>query len=282
MEVVFEGKQARIIGSGMDIDATLFCGQAFRYERRGDEAVGVACGRELHLVQTGEEILLMPVNKEEFPLWRRYFDLDRDYEALKKRYAADPILQAGIKYCGGLHVLNQPPFETTISFIISANNNIKRISGIIRTICERFGMRIGEEVYDFPTPEALASVSVEDLYACGAGYRAPYILKTARMVTEGFDLSALSHMDYLEARQALTKLPGVGNKVADCILLYSLGFSNAFPMDVWMKRVLSSAYGFTAQKEADVRAFLNRQFGEEAGIAQQYLFHYARHAKIGV
>ena len=82
MEVVFEGKQARIIGSGMDIDATLFCGQAFRYERRGDEAVGVACGRELHLVQTGEEILLMPVNKEEFPLWRRYFDLDRDYEAV--------------------------------------------------------------------------------------------------------------------------------------------------------------------------------------------------------
>ena len=125
-------------------------------------------------------------------------------------------------------MLNQPPFETLISFIISANNNVKRISRIVETLCLKYGKRIGD-AYDFPTPGALSLCCCDDLVVCGTGYRAPYIAETAGRIKEGFDLDTLSRKPYLEARKKLIELPGVGPKVADCILLYSMGFTQAFP-----------------------------------------------------
>jgi len=173
-------------------------------------------------------------------------------------------------------VMRQPPFETLISFIISANNNVKRITGIVDAICRRFGAPLDEDAFDFPTAEALAARTEEELKSCGAGYRARFIIEASRMVADGFDLEVVSRMPFLDARSALTALPGVGQKVADCVALYGMGFAESFPADVWMRRVLCGLYGYKGKNDKDMRAFVDERFGRYAGIAQQYLFHYAR------
>ncbi|MEZ4357155.1 MAG: DNA glycosylase [Eubacteriales bacterium] len=255
---------------------TLFCGQTFRFEQLGEKITGVAHGRVITIEEKKDSIILYPVSKEDFyNIWFNYFDLNRDYEELKRAFSTDEALEEVIKYADGMRVLNQEPFETLISFIISANNNIARISRIIKEVCRRFGREIDGEHYAFPKPEELKKATEKDFYECGAGYRAPYLAKTVKSICDGFDLEGVKSMEYLEARKKLNTLFGVGNKVADCVLLYSLGFSNAFPVDVWMKRVLSKTYGvcFT---DKQLLKFLEDKFGENAGIAQQYLFHYAR------
>ncbi len=255
----------------------LCCGQAFRWKPKDDGFFGVALGKEIFAQQENGIVKLFGT-QEKGCEFIRYFDLERDYSTIKKQYAHDPYLQKGMEYAGGIRVLRQPPFETLISFIISSNNNVLRISKIIETICQRYGEKIKEH-YDFPTADVLASLSVQDLEKCGTGYRARYIIETAKMICGGFDLDGLRKASYFEARHRLTALPGVGPKVAECVALYSLGFTQAFPGDVWMKKVLCNVYGYTGKNDADLRAFVDEKFGEYAGIAQQYLFHYARNNK---
>lgn len=269
-----------------DPEMTLFCGQAFRWERVNGLYRGIAHGRVLELFMDGGEVRMAPVTAAEFnAVWKRYFDLDRDYGALKRDFEGDPVLVQGMEYAGGMRVLNQEPFETLVSFIISANNNVKRITGIIRKLSARFGERInhnGCEYFAFPKPAALANADAADLAACGAGYRAAYIKEAAAAVCGGFDLEGLKDMPYEEAKKSLMTIKGVGGKVADCILLYALGFEEAFPLDVWMKRVVYNLYGFCGKSEKDLRAFIREKFGPKAGLAQQYLFHYARMNRLGI
>lgn len=259
----------------------LTSGQAFRWKRRGEGFEGVALGRAVIAEQRGDSLTLRGVEAQCADAFIRYFDLKRDYGAVKAMYADDPFLREGMAYAPGMHVLNQQPFETLISFIISANNNVKRISGIIETLCERYGRPL-DGGFDFPTPEALTRLTEDELKACGAGYRARYMIGAARAVAEGFDLDAVSRMPFEQARQALVKLPGVGLKVADCVALYSMGFTEAFPADVWMRRVLCGVYGYSGKNDKAMRAFVDERFGKYAGLAQQYLFHYARHHKEAV
>lgn len=256
------------------LEQSLFCGQAFRWKREGNGFKAVALGREVFAEQDGTTVTLTGVDETSGADFLRYFDIERDYGAIKQSYADDPFLCEGMIYASGIRVLRQPPFETLISFIISQNNNVKRISGIIETLCRRYGKPLGSS-FDFPTAEALACLSVKELEECGAGYRAPYIVGTANMIMDGFDLEGLKKLPYMEARQKLITLPGVGPKVADCVALYSLGFTEAFPGDVWMKRVLRCVYGFKGN-DVQMREFVDSKFGKNAGIAQQYLFHYAR------
>ena len=253
----------------------LCCGQTFRWKSQDGGFFGVVLGREVFAEQSGDRITLDGVSENAGPAFVRYFDLERDYGAIKKLYANDSFLCRGMDFAHGMRVLRQPPFETLISFIVSANNNVARISRIINTMCERYGERIGRG-YDFPSPDTLAALNARDLEACGAGYRAAYIVSAAKMVASGFALDALADMPYCEARQKLMTLSGVGPKVADCVALYALGFTESFPADVWMRRVLSGVYGFRGKNDAQLRAFVDRTFGATAGIAQQYLFHYAR------
>ena len=253
----------------------LCCGQAFRWKPRGSGYFGVALGQAVYAELQGETLLLTGVVEGDIPAFIRYFDLERDYGAIKALYAHDEYLKQGMRYTPGMRVLRQPLFETLISFIISANNNVKRISGIIETVCETYGAPL-EGGFDFPAPEKLASPTEAELKRCGAGYRARYIIETSRMVADGFDLEALAKLPFEEARRELTKLPGVGQKVADCVALYGMGFTQSFPADVWMKRVLCGMYGYRGKNDKDMRAFVDYKFGEYAGIAQQYLFHYAR------
>ena len=159
------------------------------------------------------------------------------------------------------------------------------LSGLVINLTKKYGDKIdsfGSELYSFPKPEMLAEATLEDLYLCGAGYRAPYIKETASMIADGFILNGLKQLSYLEARKKLTELKGVGNKVADCVLLYSLGFSNAFPLDVWIKRVIHNLYGFESEKDSEILGFIEKTFGKYAGIAQQYLFYYVKENKLGI
>lgn len=256
------------------LEQCLTCGQAFRWKSECGGFKGVALGRAVYAVQHGCDVTLEGVDENAGSGFIRYFDLERDYGAIKRSYADDPFLAEGMEYAGGIRVLRQPPFETLISFIISQNNNVKRISGIIERLCRAYGEKI-EGDHDFPTPQALTRCCPKDFEECGAGYRASYIAGAARMVAEGFDLEGVALLPYELAREELQKLPGVGPKVADCVALYSLGFTQAFPADVWMKRVLRCVYGFKGN-DKQMREFIDSKFGINAGIAQQYLFHYAR------
>ena len=244
----------------------------------------MVAGRRVKAETRGADLILSGVDADFFEsVLAHYFDLETDYRKVLAGFKEDAILDASMAFAPGIRVLNQEPFETLISFIISANNNVKRIMSIVQRLSERYGEAFisgGEICYAFPTPRALANAHEADLRACGTGYRARYIIGSARAVAEGFDLNAQRERPYLEARKALTTLPGVGNKVADCVLLYALGFKNAFPMDVWVKRIVHELYGFGSKKDTDVLKFVAEKFGENAGIAQQYLFYYAKANKM--
>ena len=259
----------------------LCCGQTFRWKPKDSGFFGIALGRAVYAEQNGQRLTLHGVPRRAAADFARYFDLERDYAAIQQSYINDPFLTEGIRYAQGLRVLRQPYFETLISFIISANNNVGRISRIVETLCERYGEPVTGG-FDFPRPERLAALTTDELKTCGTGYRAGYIIGTAKMVCEGFDLNGVAAMPYEQAREALTALPGVGLKVADCVALYGMGFLSAFPLDVWMKRVICGVYHYSGKNDNDLRRFVDTTFGEHAGIAQQYLFHYARHHKEAV
>lgn len=267
--------------SHFSLSQCLCCGQAFRWKPHGSGFSGVAMGYAVYAEQNEQDLTLTGVPENAAADFIRYFDLDRDYGAIQASYVNDPFLTEGVCYADGLRVMRQPYFETLISFIISANNNVGRISRIIDTICEKYGEPL-EAGFGFPTPERLASLSPDELKACGAGYRADYIIGTAKMICDGFSLNAVADMPYEQAREALTALPGVGLKVADCVALYGMGFLQAFPMDVWMRRVVCGVYHYNGKNDNTLREFVNTTFGDYAGIAQQYLFHYARHHKDAV
>ena len=272
------------IKSDVDLDLTLVrSAQAFQWYFDGREYVGHAGGHEALIIpgDDGFEII-SPCTDEAF--WRDYFDLGRDYAALKPICDADPYLKQSYDALHGLHVLNQPVWDTLPSFIISANNNVARIRVLVKKLCDELGERRelnGIEIHLFPTPEALAAAPVETLRAMGMGYRAPYLIESAQAVVDGFDLNQLRTLPYEQAHKKILQLKGVGPKVADCVLLFGLGHTDAFPVDVWIGRALSEIYfgGEKARRQETERAI--RALGSESGIVQQYIFHYARQNAIG-
>lgn len=261
-------KSAILDAADFDIEAVFDCGQCFRWERDGEKWHGVAFGRPLTVWQRRDALCLEGANEEEAEkIWKPYFDLNRDYGAVKDFLSDDPILCEAIRFAPGIHILRQEPWETLCSFIISQNNNIPRIKGIVSRLCENFGQKLYNGSYSFPSAEVVAGLSVDDLAPLRCGFRARYILDAARSVSSGkVDFAACDVFPVDKARDMLMQIKGVGPKVADCTLLFGCGRFDCFPVDVWIKRVLKQYYpqGFP-QKYA--------RFG---GIAQQYLFYYAR------
>lgn len=257
------------------------CGQAFRFHRENGVYTGVAMGKAVRITKT-DAIEIYPVEKEDVPLWIHYFDLDLDYAQIRAEWADKTLLKC-VENIKGMRLLNQEPFETIISFIISANNNVKRIGKTIENLCEAYGEPIfleGEKFFAFPSAERLALATREELLACGTGYRAPYIIETAKKVINSDILNEVKGLPYEPAKKLLCTLPGVGPKVADCILLFAFEHKNAFPKDVWIRRVIKTVYGKDLKKDKEIDDFAAETFGAYAGIAQQYLFHYARLKKI--
>jgi N-glycosylase/DNA lyase len=218
------------------------------------------------VIQAKDGVILRGAAESELPYWERYFAADMDYTALIRQFSADPTLNAACRFAPGIRVLRQEPFETLISFIISQNNNIPRISGIIDKLCELAGRDdIGTPSYGkFPTPDKILST---DLSPLRAGYRTRYIIDAANKVNSGeISLDKVANLEYNEAKSELKRIIGVGEKVADCVLLFGFAKWEAFPKDVWVKRVLQQYYPCGLPE--CVRGF--------EGIAQQFLFHYAR------
>ena len=257
--------------SPFDLALTLDCGQAFRWNK-GDNGSfeGIAMGRYLKIKQEENKIIFYNTSQEDFDnIWKGYFDFERDYNAILLKASQNELLKSISQNCGGIRLLRQDPWEALCSFIISQNNNIPRIKGIINRLCENFGEKI-EEGFTFPSAERLSSLTVEDLTPLRAGFRAKYILNAAKKCTSEIDLNSLHTLPIDEARNILMTITGVGPKVADCTLLFGLGFHSAFPMDVWMKRAMAVLFN---NKLPD-------GFEDCAGIIQQYIFHYARTEKI--
>ncbi len=256
--------------SDFDLAETLDCGQCFRWDALPDGSFrGIAFRRQLHVYLDGDTFVLDGASEEDFQrYWRGYFDLDFDYGAVRSQLSAqDPVMAEAARFAPGIRLLKQEPWEALCSFIISQNNNISRIKGIIARLCQCFGDPIPGGGYSFPGPERLCGLSPEDLQPLRCGFRAAYILSAARLVADGtVDLPAIGSLPLPEAREQLMRIKGVGPKVAECALLYGMHRLDAFPMDVWIKRAMSTL--FPGKKPED--------FGPYAGIAQQYLFHYSR------
>lgn len=272
MEYIKKGQDIWLKQADFSLCETLDCGQAFRWTKIDDVNgyEGFSGSNYLKITQEKDYFILHNKNEEEFnSIWADYFDLNTDYSILKKQFSADETLNKACEFASGIRLLRQNKWEALCSFIISQNNNIPRIKGIINRLCEAYGEKT-EFGYTFPSAQKIAGMTVEDLAPIRAGFRARYIHDAATKVSSGeLDLDEISMLPLDEAKKELMKICGVGVKVADCALLYGMYRIEAFPVDVWIKRVLLEYYP-TGLPECIV--------GSE-GIAQQYLFHYIRNLK---
>lgn len=267
-----------------DLRHTFDCGQCFRWNADDDGSYcGVASGRAVRMYMKKDDLYIKGANINDSDFWIDYLDLNRDYSKIKERLSNDEILKEAISYGSGMRILNQDPFETTISFIISANNRIPMIKRAVAKISETFGKRIvfeGRDYYSFPDCTDIAEAGPEIIEKCHCGFRAPYVYQTSKAIADHqIELEGLSNLTTDQAQKELMKLSGIGPKVADCIMLFSLGKSDAFPVDVWVKRVMQYFYLAPDVSLKKIRDYGREKFGNDAGFAQQYLFFYARDLK---
>lgn len=273
--MVIDMKKILISDKDFDLEHTFDCGQCFRWEKVDEAYVGVAGGYVGSFVKTDKGIELT-TNCEDESFWIKYLDLERDYTKIKKIVCVNELMEKAVVYGNGIRILRQEFFETLISYIISQRSSIPKIKSTVKKLCEKYGERIEVEgeFYTFPSAEALKNVTEDDFRQLGVGYRAPYLKKCVEMVLRGeIDAEALENMPTAAARAKLMELYGVGDKVCDCVMLFSLAKYDLFPSDVWIKRVMCEQFG---SDEASAKADGERIFGELSGFAQQYLFYYRR------
>ena len=265
-----------IIVSNLDdfnIDHILLCGQIFRY-RKTDFGYLVFSKDKIAKVYKEDDVC--KIVSDDVDYFYSYFDLDKDYSKIKTDLEKFKELEEPIKYGYGIRILKQDIFETIISFIISANNNIKRIQGIVERISEKFGKKLGD-FYAFPTIDELSLADENFFKSVGAGYRAPYLVNVIKQLkTEEFDIEKMKKLSTKELRKLLIKLSGVGPKVADCILLFGFSRGDVFPVDTWGEKIYKQIFLGNLKDRNKITDFFVETFGDLAGIAQQYLFFYKR------
>lgn len=254
---------------GMDLAATLDCGQAFRWKAVENGWQGIVENRAVTARMQENTLILEGAPETDRDFWVHYFALDLDYPALLETFCSgNQKLAACVQANPGIRVLRQPFFETLCTFIISQNNNIPRIKGIVERLCSGLGQPLDAGGFGFPSAQTLAALEPEDLAFLRAGWRAGYLIDAARRVASGqIDETALRAMPMENAKAVLMTIKGVGPKVADCVLLYSLSFWDAVPMDVWMKKAMQQLFPRGMPKCCR----------KHSGIAQQFIFDYARH-----
>jgi N-glycosylase/DNA lyase len=271
-----------------DLAATLTSGQAFRWRDRDGAWESIVNGHWVRLCQIDDGIIAhtaAPISE-----WTRlahYLQTQIDLSSVLLSFPDDEPMHLAVTACRGLRLLRQEPWECLASFILSSTKQIVQIQQIVALLCERFGAPVVvpagyEPAFAFPAPERLAACAEQDLRGCKMGFRAPNLLRTAKMIAAGeVNLQGLHARPLNEARNELLKLPGVGNKIANCVLLFAYGFQQAFPVDVWVMKALKQLY-FPKRRVSAKRLarFTATHFGLNAGYAQQYLFHYMRTRKI--
>ena len=263
---------------------TLASGQAFRWRRRQNQWFGVIQDHWVKASSSSKTLILSTNHPQpDWKLLKHYFQTDVDLDKIIRQFPSDPPLQNALAHCRGLRLLRQDPWEMLASFILSSNKQIPHIAQIIEALCRCFQQPTpvpkGEpSAWQFPPPEAIADTSERRLRRLKMGYRAPYLREAAKAAAERFvDLTALDKLPYSAAKETLIQLPGVGPKIADCVLLFAYGKQEAFPMDVWVKRALEELY-FQGQRmpQARLQTFAAQHFAPFNGYAQQYLFHFMR------
>jgi N-glycosylase/DNA lyase len=267
-----------------DLASTLNSGQAFRWRQAGEAWTGVIGSRWVNLSPDSSSITARTAEPVEDWQWLLdYLQLELDFEQVVQSFPDDEPMRAAVTACRGLRLLRQEPWECLASFILSSTKQIVQIRQIVAALCDCFGQPIatppGEPpARSFPSPARLASVSESELRACKMGFRAPNLLATAKLIASGeFGLVGLRELPVETARSRLIELPGVGRKIADCVLLFAYGFQSAFPVDVWVMKALRQLYFPRRRVKLDrLHRFAATHFGTNAGYAQQYLFHYMR------
>lgn len=265
------------------------CGQAFRwYEEADGSFTFITHGKVANAKKVGDKVFLKGVDKNSFDeIFYNYFDLSRDYKLVMEELAKDEVMKNATEYGKGIRILNQDKFETIISFIISANNQIPRIKKSIEKISEMYGDYLGEDenrkYYSFPSAEKLSLARPEDLREFArVGFRDVRIVETANLIKDGrVNIDEIDNMELEDARRTLQELPGVGPKVADCILLFAFDRKESFPVDVWIKRVMEELYLKEVTPKSKIAMRGREVFGKNAGFANQYLFYYGRENKLG-
>jgi N-glycosylase/DNA lyase len=271
------------------------CGQCFRWNiQENGNYIGIAYGRVIEVEKRDKDVLIYNTNEKEFyEIWKDYFDLERDYSNIKEILSKDSLLKVSVEFGHGIRLLQQEPFELVISFIISSNNRIPMIKRAIDNISRRFGNAIvykEQTYYTFPTLKQLSKATAADLAACSTGFRAKYISDTVEKISKAngnecnfeYDLNWIKAQNDDGCHEALQKFSGVGPKVADCIMLFSMGKYSAFPVDVWVKRAMQHFYLAPDVSLKKIREFARNKFGELSGFSQQYLFYYARENNIKI
>jgi len=262
-----------VLAADLNLQETLECGQCFRWNAvpAPDGEIryqGVALQNELTVSQRGDRVTFHCTKEDFQQYWKSYFDLGTNYGEIHSQLCdISPVLSEAAAYAPGIHILRQDPWEALCSFILSQNNNIPRIKGLVERLCRYFGARLPSGAVAFPGPEVLAALEISDLVPVRAGFRAKYILDAARSVLNGaVDLKKIREAPISYGRRELQKIYGVGPKVAECTLLYGFYKTEGFPMDVWMRRAMQKL----------LPGLDPETFGKNAGLAQQYLFHYSR------
>lgn len=251
----------------------LECGQIFRFIKNDDGHYTVfSLDKKADIFEYQDRV---EVVTKEVDYFEHFFDLNKDYSVYFDKYSKYDFFAKAYQHGQGIRILNQNLAEMIFSFIISANNNIKRIQLIINRICNAIGDDM-DGYHAFPTIEQMASVDEQFFKDMGAGYRAGYLVDTAKKLADGFDLNALESMDRNEARKTLLTLKGVGPKVADCILLFGLKKTNSFPVDTWTEKVYHAYFENGLKNREEIAKFFVDFFGDDAGYVQQYLFYYQR------
>lgn len=293
--VVYEDNKVILEGvKNFNIKQILECGQCFRWEKKAElNYIIIAYGRVIEVIQEDDKVTILNSNKEDFNnIWFEYFDLGRDYSKIKDELSKDEILKKSVDYGYGIRILSQEPFELVISFIISARNSIPSIKKTIKKISERWGKEIeynGEKFYTFPTQEMLKDATEDDIRETGASFRSKYIVDTVFNINKDLDnidgvynLKRIASLSDDECHTALQEFKGVGAKVADCIMLFSMKKYSAFPVDVWVKRAMMHFYNAKEGSLNKIRIFARDKFKDLSGFAQQYLFYYARENNIKI
>lgn len=270
---------AHITATAFDLARTLDSGQVFHWENSGSGFVGVIGGKAVYVEQRGNRLFFAGATAK---LIGKYFSLDHPLAEICRAFPSDPAMTAARDFCRGLRIIRQPRWECLATFITSSMKQVAHIRQISHTVRNRYGERLAicdREVHAFPAPARIAELTEQDLRACALGYRAKNLLATARLVaSREADLEAWADLPDESLRAHLCDLPGVGAKVANCVMLFAYERLRAFPIDVWIERVLKEKYFPRKQKVTapQLRAFCETYFGEHGGYAQQYLFHHAR------
>ncbi len=264
------------------------CGQCFRWDREEDGSyTGVAHGKILNVRKDVDDIIFSNTSLKDFEdIWVDYFDLNRNYGEIKDKLSKDLILKEAIDFGYGIRILKQDEWEILISFIMSARNSIPMIKRSINMLSEKYGEYIGDYngkgYYSFPDADVLAKLSLEDIQDCKTSFRAKYIANAAAIVSsKEIDIYRIKNLSTEDARKELMQFAGVGPKVSDCIMLFSMNKYDAFPIDVWVKRVMEYFYLKQDTSLKTIQEYGQNKFGDYAGYAQQYLFYYARELGIG-